>query len=202
MADKADIKEAFYNELVSAAAQTFTVDYGGGATENVSLDADDVSLRNPNNTESTPSVVYHDTYRLVDYNGVGNGPHQVRYNQDGSVDAEIYRVYPEAQFLVDVRASDENELEPIYDAIRRAFEKYRFGPWDKTDVNEDVWRITVDGPTSVDTGDSEQVIRGDQLDIRIAFHKDYEFSTDNIEEVEHQVDADFDGTADITEITS
>lgn len=202
MANKANIKEAFYGELVSAATGSYTVDYGDGSTDTISLTADDISLRDPEDTESLPRVVYHDTYRVIDYNGVGKGPDRVRYANDGTVEAEIWRVMIEAQFIVDARASDENSLEPVYDAVRRAFEKYSLGGWSERDLNEDIWRVNVDGPTPADSADAEAVIRGDQLDIRLAFHKDYERTAPTIESIEAEFDIDDDGTTDITHTTS
>lgn len=197
MATRGDIRDAFTAELKAIAGTHDVTDENGNVVDTVTLDADDgISLRNPEPAESYPRVVYHDNYRPQEYNGVGTGPDDILYNDDGSVDAAIYREYVIGQFIVDVRASREDHKEPIYEALHTQFARYEQTPWNVSDLHEDVVDVGVQDRNTSDGDDAEQTIRGDQLEIQIEFHRNYEFSTDNIDQINFDVDADSDGSAD------
>lgn len=198
MASRADIRDAFTGELRAVAGTYSVEDSLGNQIETVTLDATDIGLRDPESSEEHPAIVYHDDYRAVTYNGVGTAPARTTRLVGGGVDEEFWREYVEAQFIVDVRSSNEVRKEPIYEALRRRFGKYQLGGWNETDVHADIIDIDVRDSTTVDAGDEEDVIRGDQLEVRITFKRDYSFDTDNIDTIEHQMDADDDGTIDYT----
>lgn len=198
MATRADIRDAVTSEMKAVSGTYDVKDANGSVVDTVTLDADNIGLRNPEETEPLPQIVYHEDYRRVVYNGVGAGPDYVDYNADGSVNQEVWREYIEAQFIIDVRATDEVYKEPLYEALRSRFGQYQFSQWDESSLHGDVLRIQVLDAQSVDSGDVEDVIRGDQLEVRITFHRDYTFSTENIAQINHQVDADNDGTVDYT----
>lgn len=196
MASRADIRDAFISELESAAATTHSIDDEGGNTVNITVSANDIGLLHSPLQEQTPSVVYDDTYALVEYNGVGAGPDYVQYDSNGIVSKTQWREYIEAQFIIQIRAEDELRKEPIYEAIRKAFAKYRFAPWNKTDLHADVDRVEVLDSITADTGDVEAPIRGDQLEVRIGFHRNYELESgvdvENMDQINLEVDADLD----------
>lgn len=197
MATRAEIRDAFLSELESAAATTHTIDDEGGSPVNVTLDADDIGLIEAPSLETLPQIVYEDTYALLEYNGVGAGPDYVERDQNGDVISSQWREYIEAQFIIQIRASTELKKEPIYEAVRTAFAKYRFKPWKKSDLHADVDKIEVLDAVPADAGDVEDPIRGDQLEVRISFHRNYELTNvPNIAQVNHDVDADLsDGTS-------
>lgn len=198
MATRGEIRDAFTSEMKIVSGTYDVEDASGTVVRTVTLDSDDIGLRNPEQTEPLPQIVYHEDYRRVVYNGVGRGPDYVDYNTDGSVNQEIWREYIEAQFIIDVRSDNEASKEPIYESLRSRFAQYQFSPWDETSLHGDVIRVQVLDAQTVDSGDVEDVIRGDQIEVRITFHRDYTFSTDNITQVNTAVDADNDGTNDYT----
>lgn len=198
MATRGDIRDAFTSELRTLSGTYDVTDASGTVISTVTLDSGDIGLREPEGTESQPSIVYHEDYRRVVYNGVGAGPDYIEYNNDGSVAEEVWREYIEAQFIIDVRASDEVAKEPIYESLRTRFGQYQFSQWDESALHADIIRVQVLDSSSIDAGDVEDVIRGDQIEVRITFHRDYTFSTDNITQVNTAVDADNDGTVDYT----
>lgn len=206
MATRADIRDAFTSELQAIAGTYDVTDENGNVIGSVTLDATDIGLRHPEASESRPQVVYHENYRRRTFNDVGRGPDMVEYDASGNVDREIWREYIEAQFIIDVRASNEISKEPLYEALRTQFARYQFPPWDETSLHGDILEIGVQDSITVDTGDEEDVIRGDQIEVHILFHRDYErvSGTDVslITSVDHLVDADNDGTTDFTLVTS
>lgn len=202
MATRGDIRDAVYEEMVAVAGTYDVVDADGNTVDTTTLEADEIGLREPEDDEELPQIVYHDNYVRVTYNGVGKGPDMVTYDQDGNVDQEIWREYIEAQFIIDVRASAEDDKEPVYEALRTRFGQYEHAPWDETDIHEDVTNVRAMDAQTIDTGDAEHTIRGDQLEVRVEFHRDYTFSTDTIEGVNTTVDADDDGTDDYTYTTT
>lgn len=198
MATRGDIRDAFTSEMKAISGTYNVEDANGNVVDTVTLDSSDIGLRNPEQTEPLPQVVYHEDYRRVVYNGVGRGPDYVDYDNNGNVNEEIWREYIEAQFIIDVRSSTESSKEPLYESLRSRFGQYQFSPWDETSLNSDILKIEVLDSQSVDSGDVEDVIRGDQIEVRITFHRDYTFSTDNITQINSGVDADNDGTVDYT----
>lgn len=192
MATRRDIRDAFYDELETGAIKSHTVSYGDGTTDQLSVGSDDISLQFPEDTEAYPHIIYNDNYRLLEYNGVGAGPDWVERDSSGRVVEERWREYIEGQFLVQVRAQNDIEKEPIYESIRTQFAQYKFGPWDPTDVHNHIIDINVRDSQSADVGDVEDRIRGDTIEVRVKFFREYTFSTDNIDQINLEVDADLD----------
>lgn len=202
MATRADIRDAFIAELRTLSGSYDVTDSNGTVLNTASLDSGDIGLRHPETAETTPQIVYDDDYRQVIYNGVGAGPDVVNRDDKGNVISEEWREYEEGQFIVDVRASTESAKEPIYESLHTTFGKYQFGAWDESDLHEDIIDIDVVDSTSVDTGDVEDVIRGDQLEVRITFFREYTFSTDNIEKIITDIDVSLDDVIDKTYTTT
>lgn len=202
MATRGEIRDAVTSEMKAVSGTYDVEDADGSVISTVTLDASDIGLRNPEPIQSLPAIAYHENYRRVRYNDVGAGPDMTVYNDDGSVAHTEWREYIEGQFIIDVRAGDEVAKEPIYEALRTQFGQYQFLPWPETDLHQDVIDITVEDSTTVDTTESEDVIRGDQLEVRVTFHRSYVLDTDNITSVETAVDADLDGTDDQTYTTT
>lgn len=202
MATRAEIRDAITAEMESVSGTYAITDADGAVLDTFELSAEHIGLRDPEYTETLPAVVYHDNYRPVEYNGVGRAPQKVHKDTDGNVIEEESREYMEAQYLIDVRGSNESQKEPIYEAIRTRFARYNFEPYSVKDVHDDVQRIEVRDSTTTDTGDTEDVIRGEQLEVRIRFYRDYRYNTDNIETVYHGVDVDSDDEIDYTYTTT
>lgn len=197
MADRETIRDAFYDHLQTEAAGTYDVTASDGSVlHTVTLDAEHVSLYNPEDEETHPQIVYDDSYRQVTYNGVGAGPNSKTYNQDGSVADERWHEYREAQFTIDVRGADELDVEPIYEAVHRAFQKFRYGPWNLSDLHSDISSIEVRSTLTSDVPEADQIIRGDQVEVVLVFKREFILTEDNIDTVDHGVDADNDGTSD------
>lgn len=202
MATRGDIRDAFTAELRAISGTYDVTDASGNVIDTVTLDQGDIGLRDPEGSEQLPAVVYHEDYRREVYNGVGAGPDMRVYNADGSVSSEVWREYIQSQFIIDVRAANEVAKEPLYEALRSRFAQYQFGAWDESSLHADVIDIDVIDSISSDTGDTEDVIRGDQLEVRLTFFRNYTFSTDNIAQVNLSVDANNDGTTDFTYSTN
>lgn len=188
MATRADIRDAFYNELVAAAEGTHTVTFDDGATTTVEVTADNISLISPEHIEQTPAVIYDDNYRRVSYNDVGSGPDMTVYNNDVTVDYVEWRKYIEAQFIIDVRTANDINKEPIYESIRSEFQKYEFPPWPVTDLHADVTNIDVRDARSLDVSDEEDVSRVDQIEVYVTFYRDFEYDIDNVTQVNRTTD--------------
>lgn len=202
MATRGDIRDAFTSELKAVSGTYNVTDASGTVVDTVTLDGGNIGLREPEGDETLPGIVYHENYTRLRFNDVGASPDMIVYNPDGTVKEEVWREYIEAQFVIDVRASSESEKEPLYEALRSRFGQYQFTPWDETSLHDDVNEVLVEDATSVDTGNTEDAIRGDRLEVRIRFYRNYAFSTDNITGVNTAVDADDDGTVDYTYTTN
>jgi hypothetical protein len=199
MATRGQIKDSFYDELVSAATGTFDVtDANGNVEDTITVEADDVSIINPETPENVPGVVFDDAYTPLTYNGVGRSENIVQYTQSGDEDTYIYHEYRRGQFDVSIQAPYESAKEPIYEAVHTVFHQYQFGPWNSRDFQSECIDIRVDETTRTDSGDAEDIIRGDTMTVLVDYYRQYEFSTQNIDEVVSQIDADNDGTVDST----
>jgi hypothetical protein len=187
MATRGDIKGAVYEELVSQCANSFTITYGDGSTETVTLDGTDIRLTNPNEEESLPKVVFVDTYTPFTHNGVGQAPDRVVRNEDGNVTESVWRDYETAEFTIFVEASDEIVKEPIYEAIRSSFGKFDTPLRTDSEIHDDCTDVRVQSTTRNDASDIEQPIRGDSVDVFIDFYRNYSRSEENIEQVNQQI---------------
>lgn len=186
MADRADIRDAFTSELTAVSGTYDITDTDGSVVDTVTLDASAIGLREPSE-ETIPAVVYYDNYVKNNYNGVGTAPDHVERDNSGVVQYEEHREYIEAQFIIDVRAPSDMSKEPIYEQLRRVFGKYQFEPWSPSDLHADVIGVRVEDSTDIDTGDTEQTIRGDQIEVYIEFHRDYRHTAETIETVSQTV---------------
>lgn len=204
MATRGDIRDAFYSQLSSVAGTYDVTDTNGNVVDTITLDAANIKLRHPAD-EDVPHIVYHDNYTRLGYNLVGRGPHDYELNQDGSVSAALYHEYVEAQFIIDLRVGGdvaEQRKEPVYEQLRSTFAKYERGGWRPSDFHSDATRIRVMEASTADTGDVEDVIRGDQLEVRVEFRRIYRLDEANIDSVETAMDADNDGTTEDTYTTT
>jgi hypothetical protein len=188
MATRGDIKAAMYEELVAQCATDFTVTYGDGSTETITLDNTDIRLTNPNEEESLPTVVFIDTYAPFTHNGVGQAPDQVVRDSDGNVTKSVWKDHETAEFTVFVEASDEIVKEPIYEAIRGAFGKFDTPLRSDSEMHEDCTDIRVEGTRRNDDTEIEQPIRVDAVDVFIDFYRNYSRSEENIEQVNQQIE--------------
>lgn len=193
MATRREIREAFYDVLYAAASGNHTVTYDNGDTETITVGSDDVTYMHPEpssgeKTIDTPRVAYDERYRRVRYNGAGAGPAVTTYNNDGTVDREIWREYVEAQFTVEIFADNIILKEPIYEDVRRIFQQYAFGGWNVHNIHGDIIDVEVLGANPINMTEQEDVLRGDRVEISITFYRDYEFSTSVIDTIEHNVE--------------
>lgn len=199
MATRGTIRDAFMAEVRSAVSGT--------------IPSDDVSLQGAEDDEVLPQVVYNDNYRELPYNKASASPDEVERDNDGDVVAARWKEYMEAQFLVQIRDTDEIQKESIYEDVRTAFGAYQnplygveIGKHPK-DLHSDVIDVRVLDADSNDAIDEDDVIRGDNLEIRIAFFRSYELTSGTdvgvIEQINHEVDADTDdGTTGKTYTTT
>lgn len=176
MATRRNIKEAFYTELVTAVTGL--------------VDANDVTLTQFDRSTTLPRVVYTDLYRHLPINGASGSPHKVNRDMNDVVTSEEFHEYEEAVFTITVKDSDENSLEPIYEAIHSYFGKYQFQPWDESEIHEDVFRVRIRDVRTTDDASSENTTRGDTLEVHIAFIRSYERVEENIESVQHDVEGE------------
>lgn len=191
MADRRAIRDAVFDEL-SSVAGTYTVSYGDGTTDTVTLDSTDVRLQHPETPETYPQLIYDVSFARRYFNDVGTSPDAIERDNSGNVIEEIWREYIEASYLFHVRASNEVEKEPIYEQLRRQFAQYQFGYTSWKNVHSDIIRIEVLDADRADSGDVENRIRGEILEAQVVFFREYTFTTDNIQAVNHEVDADLD----------
>lgn len=202
--DRSDIRDAFYRELVGAAATTHSTMDNSGKTVTTTLDASDVLILSPSAFEDTPCVVYDDSHSRIEMNGVGAGPNTKQV--DDATGDTLYETWKEpmrSTFRVTVRAQSELAKEPIYEAVRRAFGNYDTGPLSSRAFDAAVFDITVRDSNTADTAGVEDPIRGDEITVEIDWHRDYELDEDTIETVETEADADTDSntTGDTYTIT-
>lgn len=203
MADRRDIREAFYAELEDAISNL------------AFIDGSDISQEMPNSEEQLPRIVHNDDYREVPMNQGSEGPHEVETDSQGRTERIIFYSMMQAQFGVVAVHHNEQEKEDIYEAIRRHFERYEHAWWDESDIHTDVHDVNVQDATSTDDEDSEPTTRGDRILVRLGYKRDYVVAREdiadgsedatygsNIEEVTHRMDADNDDTTDETYTTT
>lgn len=202
MVDRRAIRDAVQTELGTVAGD-YTVTYGDGSTDTITLAADDIKLLDPETPESLPQLVYDVSWNREYFNDAGTGPDMTNRDSDGNVIDERWREYIRASYLFYVRASTELHKEPIYESLRRQFGKYQFGYTSWKSVHDDIIRIEVLSSDRADTGDVEDRIRGEVLSVEITFYREYVFDETNIDIVNQEVDADLDSaTTGLTYTTS
>lgn len=187
MATREAIRDAFMTEIRDA-------------TNAVS--DDDITLQGAEDIETLPQIVYNENYRKLNYNEAGASPDMEVRDSNGKVTASYWREYMEAQFLIDVRDVDEISKEPIYEDVRTAFGKYQFsqrgievGAHYK-DFHSDCIKVRVVDSNSSDLSEEDEAIRGDQLDVRVEFYRNYTLETDvdvvAIDQINLETDLDTD----------
>lgn len=201
MASRGEIRDAVTSELRSVSGTYPVTDADGTVVDEVTLPADNISLRHPEGLETLPGIVYHEDYRSLTFNGAGSGPDVVIRDAQGRVEEELWREYVEGQFIIDVRASDEVVKEPLYEALHTTFGRYQMRPWPLSDLHDDIIDIDVDPARTADTADAEDVIRGDQMEVRVTFYRNYSLNTSTIERVETNIDEGNDGDYEISYTT-
>lgn len=174
MASRRDIKEAFQTHLTAAVTGM--------------VDAGDVTLTDYDMQAALPRVVYTDLYRFTPINDASGSPEAIERDGLGNVTAYKYHEHEEAVFTITAKASNEQELEPIYEAIRTYFGKYQFQPWDESEINEDVWRVRVRDVRTSDDNSSENTTRGDTMEVHIAFIRTYTLPVDTIDVVDQTIE--------------
>jgi hypothetical protein len=187
MATRKQIREAFYAELETAADGL--------------VPAADITQEYPESQENLPAIVHDDAYRPIPMhnNSAATG---VVLNGDGSVDKYEYSKPMQAQFTVLVLSADELEKEDIYEAVSSHFEEYTLPIADASSIHSDAYRVELLDVNSQDDEDREPIARGDAMTIHLDFERIYERDVDDIEDVQHEVDAGTTDTGDgITDIT-
>lgn len=207
MANRRDIREAFYNELELAISGLSAITAG------------DISQEFPESAEEFPRIVHNDNYRQSPMNRASAGPHDVETDTNGNEAAFIFYSMMGAQFGVVVIHDDEQSKEDIYEAVRRHFERYEHQWWNESDIQSDVHEVDVRDATSEDDENREPIARGDRILVRLGYTRDYrvvredlagttgweDFDAtyaDNIEDVEHAIDMGPNGTTDETYTTT
>lgn len=188
MAKRGDIKQAFYDELVSVLATTHTITYDDGSTEQVTLTQDDIRLTSPNEDEQLPKIVFADSYVPFDYNGVGAAPNKIARDETGRVDYEEWHQHETGEYTIYINADDEIRKEPLYESVYQQFDKYATPLQSESDFHEHVTDIRVGSTSRNDASEVEQPIRGDSLNVFIDFYRNYQLSEDNIEQVNHLIE--------------
>jgi len=187
---RADVTTAFYDELSTAATGTFTAEYAGG-DEQFTVEDSDVTLANPSMLEDLPSVVYSTSDAERQVNGVGTGQVGAKVT-DGTVDYYIFREYRTLSVSVIIGAKNEVQLDTLYESIHRQFGQYAFGPFNESNVHDNIDDITVLETTAQDQGDEKETIRVESLTVEINYHRDYELTGDNITSFDTSVYTDTD----------
>lgn len=186
MATRRQIREAFYSALETAA--------------NGLVNASAIGQEYPNEDEELPSIVHTDNYRDVPMN-TNTGIVDTIVGTDGT-EEEIYSQVMEAQFSVLVISDDEQEKEDIYEAVRTYFEEFEYPVKDATSLHSHVNTIRVRDANSEDSEERDPPARGDRLAVNVQFERFYSNGVTPLTEVQHNVDADSDGTDDITYTTT
>jgi hypothetical protein len=202
MATRRDIKDAIYDELVSVATGTYTVTDDNGNTSTITLSSDDIDLIGPEYPERHPAVFYQpQTFRHVNYNGLGNGPDHVEKDSSGVTTYTEWREYVDSQFFVYIRANHPVKSEPIYEAVRRRWQQYDMGMLESADLHSDVTNVDLIDSTPSNTLDNKPHIWGDQIELAVEFVRRIKFETGvdigTIEEIDLSVERGYlDGVYD------
>lgn len=182
MATRQDIREAVYQEIKDAVDGL--------------VDAAHVTHATAEETEALPKVVYNDLYRQIPMNNTTGVKEVLRNN--GGAETYVYSRTMEAQFSVTIRSDDELEKESIYESLRRHFEQYVLPTADPSQIQSDVYRVTVEDALSDDDTDRTPVARGDTITVSVFFERLYEQPVDSVDNINHGIDADDDSVVEFT----
>lgn len=191
MATRRDIRENFYAELETAVAPH--------------ISAESVSQERPEDEEHLPAVVHNDNYRDIPMNR-GNGPTNVERDNAGIITAVSWSDLQQARFSVTIVAEDEQLKEDAYEDLVSHFGRYEHPIADASTLHTDAFDIGVGDTSSTDTENRDPKAFGDAVTIDVSFER-YHTVTDAddftaITEVDHLMDVDFDGNADVTYTTT
>lgn len=183
MATRQEIKETFVSELRAAVSGT--------------VPSNDVRLYENELPEAIPSIVYTEDITPVSVNAASASPERVDRDGSGNVTQEVWYEYLEAQFTVYIRASDELQLEQLYEAVHTAFHKYSLGGWDKKDFHPDTFSygVRVEDVTPADDNSTENTIRGDIILVSVLFYREYSRTDDNIAQINRDQDGELSTTS-------
>jgi hypothetical protein len=192
MATRRDIRENFYAQLETAVSSH--------------IPASSISQERPEDEEDLPAVVHNDNYREVPMNR-GQGPTDVTRDGSGAVTSISWSDLQQARFSVTILSEDEQLKEDAYEDLVSFFGEYEHPIKDSTELHADCFDVSVGDTTSDDTDNRDPKAFGDVLTIDVSFERyhtltsaDGDFET--ISEVEHLIDADNDGTTDISYTTT
>jgi hypothetical protein len=180
MATRKQIRTSFYAELE--------------AVTSAYLDPTDITTEYPNKTEQLPCIVHNDSYRTVPIN-TGTAP-VGKAAQNGGVQY-IYVDIEEAVFSVTICAESEATKEDIYNTVKEYFGSFKYPYQNESDIQADIYRVTVGDTNSADSEQRELTMRGDSLDISLFYKKFYTRDETPIAEIEQNFDVDDDGVVDI-----
>jgi hypothetical protein len=187
MADRRDIREAFYGQLESAVSPY--------------LDPSDVSEEYPDTREDLPHLTHRDAERRERWS-TGTAPVDVERDGSGNVSALVYSRPHIASFTLTLLDDDEQRKEDTYESLRRAFQRYTLPEVDESDLQTDVHRVTVDAANSNDQTDREPLARGDTMTVNVHYERFFTVDVDHIDSIGTGVDIDGDDIEDITYTTS
>lgn len=194
MATRRTIRESFYTELDSAAGTLVA--------------SDNISQEEPNTKEDLPAIVHSDAYRPVPMNN-RSAPTSVTVDNAGVIQSVTFSRTMQARFTLTIQSDDEQEKEDIYEQVRSHFEDYTYNDAafpDPSDIHPDMHDIGVEGSDSSDLTERKPPARGDIVEVTLGYErtKTFERGTDfdTIDEIDHRIDADNDGTTDETYTTT
>jgi len=174
MAKRRQIRDAVYDELVSAATGSYTVTFDDGSTVTQDVTESDVNLFNPEGYEDIPGVLYApQSTRHREFNGVGTAPDYIKYDDLGNVEYSQWTEHIESFYLLYVRAQTPAHREPIYESVYRQFEKYEHGNWPANDVHDDVEKVWVEESNPANSPDEEDAIWGDQIALYVRWKRKF-----------------------------
>lgn len=193
MATRRDVREGFYQELDTAAGTL--------------VDSSNISQEEPNSKEDLPAIVHTDDYRPVPMNNK-SAPTAITYD-NGVVQSLTFSSPMQARFTLTILAADEQDKEEIYEAVRTHFEDYTYSAShfpDPSAIQADIHHIEVRDSNSTDQTERQPPARGDILLVTLGYLRTRtlvrgeDFET--IEEIDHELDVDFDETTDKTYTTT
>jgi len=182
MADRKDIRSAFYSELEESTSGL--------------VDPSNITGEYPDNEEVLPAIVHDDMYRSVPMNrGVGIVNREVdTENQEVTL---YYAQQMEARFDVSIFTESESVKEDIYESVRRHFERYKTPAADPSTIQTDIYDVGVGDANSDDTTDRAPPMRGDVVTVDLSFQRFFSQTVSTVEEVNTGVDVDNDSEFEI-----
>lgn len=190
MANRRDIRDAVYDQLLSSATGTYTVTFDDGSTTSMDVVDDEVNLINPETWETFPGVFYRpETTRQVRFNGAGKGPDEVSRNDNGVVEYAQWNEWREDMFLLFVRAEGPAHREPLYDAVHDGFGKYDNGPLDSQDFHADCRDLRLETSDPSNSPELEDAVWGDQLELYVEYKRKYIIESGGSMTMDEAVDA-------------